>query len=93
MAIKVPPTIGAAIALLIQMFVGAAIFSCVTLIAVALHLLLEFVHARHFLPEFAEWGGSALEFLVWAADVLCFALFIIVEAIKFCLRMWEALKD
>ena len=89
---NVSPSVAAAFALVIQFVVGAILFIVIAAIAAGLHLVVVWGSTNNAFPPLVGWGMQALEFLVWSADVVCFALFVVSEVWRFCRALWEARK-
>ncbi len=87
--IKVSPSVAAAIALAIQFVVGAVLFVVIGALAVGLHALVGWGEAHNAFPPLVGYGMTALEFLLWSADVVCFTLFVASEVWRFWLTIRE----
>lgn len=86
---KAPPSIGAAFALVIQIIVAIVLFSIISAAAVFLNWITALCEGGSLAPQWVIWGMRGLEFVLWAADVLCFLLLIVVEVKKFCVAVWN----
>ncbi|HYC99288.1 hypothetical protein [Brevundimonas sp.] len=88
MEIKVPAEAAMAIRLGVQVVVATIMASVISLCALGLALLVKFMQA-HDAPEWMVLGTLALEIFRWAADVVCFILFVANEVISFCVGLWR----
>jgi hypothetical protein len=88
-AFKASENAAAAFGLIIHIGVAVALFCTITAAAVILNLLIGVCEAHTLAPVVVIWGMKALEFFLWAADVLCFLLFVAVEVWKFCVTVWD----
>ena len=89
MALTVRPTIAAAFALMIHIVVGALLVAVLTAAAIGLNVGTQFCERHDLVPRFAVYGMYGLEMLVWAADVVCFVVFLLAEVWKFCVTVWN----
>jgi hypothetical protein len=89
LTIKVPQSTAAAFALVIQIAVAVALFSVITAAAIFLNFVTDYCEVNHLAPAPVLYGMRALEFLLWAGDVICFVLLIAVEVWKFCVTVWQ----
>lgn len=88
-ALRVPASIGAAIALVIHIIVAIVLFGTITGGAVLLNLVTKWCEVRNLTPGWVIQGMHGLEFVLWAADVICFVLLVAVESWKFCVTVWN----
>jgi uncharacterized RDD family membrane protein YckC len=70
---------------------GSLIFGCVAAGAVGLHFATEWAAAGG-LPSLIVLGLRVLEYFVFAADFICYALFVIAVAWKFIIQLWEEFR-
>ena len=89
MAIKTSGTIGAAVSLVIHIAVAVSLFAAITGAAIILNLVTKYCDARDLTAPWVIQGMHALEVVLWAADVICFLLLILVEVWKFCVTVWK----
>lgn len=89
MAIKTTGTTAAVIALVIQIGIAVLLFAAITTATIVLNLVTKYCEAHNLTAPWVIQGMHALEILLWAADVLCFLLLILVEVRKFCVKVWN----
>ena len=89
-ALRVPPSIGAAIALLIHILVAVLLFLAIGAAAVVLSMATRWCQDRKLVAPWIIQGMNALEIFLWASDALCFVLFVLSEVSRFCIRLWKA---
>ena len=89
MAIRTSRTTAAVVALVIHVLVGVLLFSIITAAAVFLNWVTGICEANHLAPAWLIKGMLGIEMFLWAADVVCFALLILVEVWKFCITVWR----
>ena len=87
--LKVSTNVAAAVDLAVQFLVGALLFVVIGGIAGLLHVLVAWGEKHDVFPALVGYGMAALEFLVWSADVVCFALFVGSEVWRFWLTIRE----
>lgn len=87
--LKVSPGVAAAVALAVQFVVGGILFVVIGGVAAGIHVLVAWGDRHEVFPSLVGYGMAALEFLVWSADVLCFALFVASEVWRFWLTIRE----
>lgn len=88
MVLKVPTEAASAIRLSIQVVVATIMATIISLCAFGLALLVSVMKAHH-APDWMVTGTLALEIFLWAADVVCFTLFVTNEVIGFCVSLWR----
>ncbi|TPW03485.1 MAG: hypothetical protein FD125_1578 [bacterium] len=88
LAFKVPSETGRAIRLAIQVVIATLMATIISLCAFGLALLVDLLKA-HKAPEWMITGTLGLEIFLWAADVVCFTLFVANEVIGFCVSLWR----
>lgn len=88
--IRTPEATAAAISLIVQIATAVVLFSVITGAAVTLQLVTRYCEAHGLLAPWVIQGMQALEFVLWAADVICFLLLMVVEVRKFCIRVWSS---
>lgn len=86
---KVPPSVGAAIALGIQILVAVCLFALISGAAILLNWVTNLCESRDLVPGLVVQGMHALEFFLWAADVVCFVLLIVAEIRNFFNAVWN----
>ncbi|MDQ2861041.1 MAG: hypothetical protein M3T55_10035 [Pseudomonadota bacterium] len=89
LSIRVPQSIAAALTLVIHIVVAVGLFAVITAAAVALNLVTKMCERGDLAPTWAIQGMRGLEILLWAGDVLCFVLLVLVEIRKFCITVWN----
>lgn len=92
MAIQTPKTTAAAIALVIQIATAVVLFGAITLAAIVLNLVTKYCETNRLTAPWVIQGMHGLEIVLWAADVVCFLLLILVEVRKFCVKVWNERK-
>jgi hypothetical protein len=85
---RLPVSIVAVGLLLLQIVVGAIIFVAIGAVAVILNLVTMWLENGNRAPQWFALGMTALEMFLWAADSLCFVLFVVVEVRNFAKRVW-----
>lgn len=88
-SIRVPRSIAAAISLTIQVVVAVFLFGIISLGAIALNLFTAFCYKHDLVPSIVLATMRTMEYILWAADVVCFLLLIIAEVQRFCLTIWS----
>ncbi len=88
MVLKVPAETASAIRLAIQVVIATAMATIISLCAFSLALLVKLMKAHH-APDWMVTGTLGLEIFLWAADVVCFTLFVANEVISFCVSLWR----
>lgn len=88
-AFRVPAAIGAGIALVIQILVALALFCIISGAAVFLNEVTSWLEMGKLAPSLVIQGMRGLELLLWAADVICFVMLIVVEVKNFCAKVWS----
>ena len=88
MAFKVPAESAHAIRLAIQVVVATLMATMISLCALLLAWLVDVMKAYH-VSDWMVTGTLALEIFLWAADVVCFTLFVANEVIGFCVSLWR----
>lgn len=86
--VRVPISIAAPLALVIQMAVAVILFLAIGAAAVVLNLATEFCVERNLAPSWAVQGMNALEMFLWTVDALCFVLFVLAEIRAFIVKVW-----
>jgi hypothetical protein len=85
--IRVSPSIGAAIALVIHIIVAVVLFLLIGAAAVLLSVATTWCEERNLTQPWVVQGMNALEMFLWATDALCLVLFVVSEAIRFGIRV------
>ena len=88
MELRAPAEAAMAIRLGVQVVVATVMASVISLCALGLALLVKFMQA-HDAPDWMVLGTLGLEIFLWAADVVCFVLFVTNEVIGFCVGLWR----
>jgi hypothetical protein len=86
--VKSPPSLAAAVKLVVHIGVATVLFSAITAAAVFLNWITKLCERLDLAPGWAIQGMHALEFVLWAGDVICFLLLVAVEVLKFCRTIW-----
>lgn len=89
LAFKTTGTGAAAFALVIQIGTAVLLFGVITGAAIVLNLVTKYCEAHDLTASWVIQGMHGLEILLWAADVVCFVLLVVVEVRKFCLKVWN----
>ena len=84
---RVPASLGAAFALVIQIVVAVILFLAIGAAAVALNVATDFCETQKLAPPWIVFGMRALEVLLWMVDVVCCVTLILREAYDFCLTI------
>jgi hypothetical protein len=75
--------------LAIQFVVGGILFAVIGAVAAVLHVFVGWGETHNAFPPLVGYGMTALEFLLWSADVVCFTLFVASEVWRF----WLAIRE
>ena len=78
---------------MIQIITAVVLFSAITAAAIVLNLVTRYCQAHDLTGPWVIQGMHGLEMLLWAADVVCFVLLILVEVRRFCIRVWSEAKN
>ncbi|MGE5502063.1 MAG: hypothetical protein ACM3W4_09075 [Ignavibacteriales bacterium] len=89
MAITTSRTMAAVVGLVVHVLVGVLLFSIITIAAVFLNWVTALCETHHMAPTWLITGMQGIEMFLWAADVVCFGLLILVEVWKFCVTVWR----
>jgi hypothetical protein len=87
--IRVSRSIAAPLELTLHIVVATLLFGVLIGAVVVLNLVTKFCEAHHWLPAWAIQGILGLEIFLYAADLVCFVLFVLVEVRKFCVTVWR----
>ena len=82
MALAIPKQLAVAVSFTTQIVVGAVLFLIILGVAAGLAWVVSLLERNHLLPTWLAGGMHYLEIMIWAIDVLFYALFLIVELIR-----------
>ena len=88
MAVEIDEEIGPAATFAFQVIVGTLLFSIVLVVAFALAKMVDWMHAAG-APDWMVWGAHVAEQIVFGLDLFLFCLFLLSEALKFVIGLWN----
>ncbi len=92
MRFDLPESLRPVVDFVIQVVVGAALFTLIMLVALALAGIVHLLSLVGFSPRWLLNGAQWLEFGIFCFDVFCFALFFASEAAKLARGLWREWK-
>jgi hypothetical protein len=77
----------------LHVLIAGILFLLVIGVAVVINVVVTACEAHHLAPDGVLITSRLLEQFVWGADMVCFSWLIVVEVVKFCVRLWQARLD
>lgn len=78
------------VAFVVQIVVGSLLFFLLYLVAVGLSLAIHFVNERAVdAPSWLHVASGYVEMVLFGADLVAFAMFILTEIVKFGRALWQ----
>ncbi len=90
--LAVPKDVEVVTGFALKIALGSAVFFVVTCVAVALKFGLSQLEAMQPMPAWFGTSASVIELVIWIADVIVYALFLLNELREAVLSAWRRLR-